>query len=96
MEHKNTPVAATSVETGNAMSTLKLDLRQIAHDISSPLGTLRMAVYFLETAKPEESKRGEYYAMMSNNIDRIEEMIRRLRVLGDTPLVQKDQIDGSR
>ena len=96
MKHENAPVAATGGEPAKATSTLQLDLRQITHDISSPLGTLRMAVYFLETAKPEESKRGEYYAMMSNNIDRIEEMIRRLRVLGDSLSVQKDQIDGSR
>ncbi len=98
MEKETAPVAETngaSVDAAKAMETLKLGLRQIAHDMSNPLGTLRMAVYYLETAKPEESKRGEYYAMMAKNIDRIEAMIHNLRVIAGSSSVLKDQNDGS-
>ncbi len=99
MEQEHAPIAEAgdaSAEPAKAIVNLKLDVRQIAHDMSSPLGTLRMAVYYLETAKPDESKRAEYYAMMSHNIDRIEDMIRRLRLLAGSPSVEKDQSDGSR
>ncbi len=98
MDKESAPVAETSgagVDPAKAMETFKLNIRQIAHDISNPLGTLRMAVYYLETAKPDEGKRGEYYAMMTKNIDRIENMIRELRLMAGSPSVQKELNDGS-
>jgi nitrogen-specific signal transduction histidine kinase len=72
-------------DPGAALNSMKLDIRQVAHDISNPLGILRMAVYFLETAKPDDDKRAQYYSMMSQNIDRIEVLIKQLRVLGGSP-----------
>jgi len=84
-------------DSGTVIDALRLDIRQIAHDISNPLGTLRMAVYYLETVKPDESKQGEYLTMMTNNIDRIEGMVRRLRVLAAPPSVEReDQPDVAR
>ncbi len=98
MEKESAPIAETNgagVDATKTLETLKLSMRQIAHDLSNPLGTLRMAVYYLETAKPDESKRGEYYTMMAKNIDRIEGMIRQLRIMAGSPSVEKDQNDGS-
>ncbi|MBP1656810.1 MAG: hypothetical protein H6Q31_1411 [Bacteroidetes bacterium] len=62
---------------------LHSSIRQIAHDISSPLGILRMALYFLQNTNPEESKRGEYYTTISQAIDRMEQDIHRLRTCAE-------------
>lgn len=82
---------ATSTHDAAAIDALKREIRQIAHDMSNPLGTLRMALYYLETAKPDESKRAEYYALISRNIDRIESKIRDLRILAGSPSVMNDK-----
>jgi len=82
-------------EAAAANETLKLSIRQIAHDLSNPLGTLRMAIYFLETANPDEKRRVEYYAMITRNIDRIESLIQDLRVLVGSPAAGKDQENSS-
>ncbi|HTY01055.1 MAG TPA: hypothetical protein VMG09_13600 [Bacteroidota bacterium] len=98
MEKETAPIAETNgagADAAKEMQEMKISIRQLAHDMSNPLGTLRMAVYYLETAKPEESKRGEYYAMMGKNIDRIEGLIRSLRIMAGSPSVEKDQNDGS-
>jgi nitrogen-specific signal transduction histidine kinase len=80
----------TDREPDTEIESLKLDIRKIAHDLSNPLGTLRMAVYYLENVQPDKDKQGEYFTMMSNNIDRLEGMIRRLRVLAGSPSVDKE------
>ena len=70
------------------LDAAKKEIRKIAHDISNPVGILRMAVYYLETAKPEEDKARQYYQMMNQNIDRIEGLIRRLREIAGSSSVQ--------
>lgn len=59
-------------------------IRAIAHDIASPLGILRLGLYFLQTVKPEEAKRDQYYETMGQAIDKLEDHIRRLRALTET------------
>jgi nitrogen-specific signal transduction histidine kinase len=55
-------------------------IRKLAHDLSNPLGVLRMASYFLKTTD-DTKKRDRYLEMMDLNIDRIEQLLKDLRAL---------------
>jgi len=63
------------------IEALNKSIREIAHDLSNPLGILRMAVYYLETGEPDEQKRAHYYKLMGQTLDKIETELRRLRAL---------------
>jgi nitrogen-specific signal transduction histidine kinase len=67
------------------IEALNRSIREIAHDLSNPLGILRMAVYYLETGEPDEQKRAHYYKMMGQTLDKIETELRRLRALALPP-----------
>jgi nitrogen-specific signal transduction histidine kinase len=56
-------------------------LRTIAHDIASPIGILRLAMHVLQSMKPDDAKREEYYYSMVQAIDKLEGQIRRMRGL---------------
>ncbi len=79
---------ADSHEAKTGQDEMQLKLRKIAHDMSNPVGILRMAVYYLETAKPDQEKTVQYYTMMNQNIDKIETLIRQLRIIAGSPSVQ--------
>jgi signal transduction histidine kinase len=83
---------ASSEETvpgGGQLSREELQamIRKIAHDLSNPLGVLRMASYFLKTSQDAGEKRERYLDMLDLNIDRIEQLLKDLRALteGRTP-----------
>ena len=63
------------------IADLHAGIRQISHDLSNPLGILRMAVYFLQSTKAEAEKREQYLTMMNETIDRVEQQLNRLRAL---------------
>ncbi len=63
------------------IADLHAGIRQIAHDLSNPLGILRMAVYFLQSTKAEGEKREQYLTTMNETIDRVEQQLKRLREL---------------
>jgi nitrogen-specific signal transduction histidine kinase len=67
------------------IEALNQGIREIAHDLSNPLGVLRMAVYYLETGEPDEEKRMHYYKMMGQTLDKIETGLHRLRALAVPP-----------
>ena len=58
-------------------------IREISHDISSPLGVLRMAVFYLQSSGADETKRTEYYQLMNDTIEKVEGCLKRLRGLTD-------------
>ena len=58
-------------------------LRKITHDLSNPLGIVRMAVYFMQTVKPDEEKRNEYLATVNEAIDRLDDHVKSLRDLAE-------------
>ena len=58
-------------------------IRAIAHDVASPIGILRLAMHVLQTIKPDDAKREQYYDTMVQAIDRLESQIRRMRALTD-------------
>ena len=70
------------------LDTLKAGIREIAHDISNPLGVLRMAAYYLRTSNPEKEKRDQYYDVINETLDKIEVGLKRLRALREDPAAQ--------
>lgn len=63
------------------MDAMRSDIRQICHDLSNPIGILRMAVYFLQSTRSDEEKRAHYYTMMNESLDKMEVHLKRLRGL---------------
>jgi len=67
------------------LENLKSGIRDIAHDISSPLGVIRMAAFYLQTAKPDQAKREHYYSLIGDTVDKVEVGLKKLRALGEDP-----------
>lgn len=59
----------------------KSGLREISHEISNPLGVLRMVGYFLEKGEQRPEKIAEYAAMITQSLDRIEHNLQKLNDL---------------
>jgi len=72
-----------SDELQRELERVQSGIREIAHDISSPLGALRMAVFYLRSSGLDETKRTEYYQLMDDTIEKVEGCLRRLRMLTD-------------
>jgi len=70
------------------LQRLKTGIREIAHDISNPLGVLRMAAYFLQHGKPEQDKQEHYFEVIAQTVDRVEAGLNRLRALGENPMME--------
>jgi nitrogen-specific signal transduction histidine kinase len=77
------------------LETLRADVRQIAHDISSPLGVLRMVTYYLQSSEPTREKREHYFKVITQNIERVEATLVRLRSITETPPPGHDAVPGS-
>mgnify|MGYP003382535693 CR=1 FL=1 len=56
-------------------------IRTIAHDVASPIGILRLAMHVLQSMKPDDAKREQYYETMVLAIDKLESQIRRMRAI---------------
>ena len=63
------------------MDVKRSDIRMICHDLSNPLGILRMAVYFLQSSQGDPEKRAHYYTMMNESLDKMEGHLKRLRAM---------------
>jgi nitrogen-specific signal transduction histidine kinase len=63
------------------LDLLRSGIREIVHDVSNPLGILRMAAYYLQTVKPDGEKRDEYYRIISETVERVDVGLKRLRAL---------------
>lgn len=72
-------------ELRGEVDRLKASMRTIAHDLSNPLGVLRMAAYYLQTAHPDNQKRDHYYNIIHDSVTRVEDGLKRLRTLCDIP-----------
>jgi hypothetical protein len=63
------------------MDEVRSTIRQICHDLSNPVGVLRMAVYVLRATKGDEEKRMRYLAMMDESIDKLDVQLQHLRAI---------------
>ncbi len=89
--------AAHMSETDNSnllkqVENLKSGIREITHDISNPLGVIRMAAYYLQVGKMDDDKRTHYFTVIGQTIDKVELQLRRLRDLGQNPADGLQQI----
>jgi len=64
-----------------ALEDMMKEIRQICHDLSNPMGILRMAVYFLQSSHDTPEKRAGYCTMMNESLDTMEVHLKRLRSL---------------
>jgi nitrogen-specific signal transduction histidine kinase len=64
---------------------MRAGIREIAHDLSNPLGVLRMTAYYLQVAQPDKDKRDHYFKLMNDTVDKMEVGLKRLRSLVDKP-----------
>lgn len=60
---------------------MKHEIRQICHDLSNPLGILRMALYVLQSSKADPEKRAHYFSLMSESLDKMEVHLKKLRTI---------------
>jgi hypothetical protein len=63
-------------------------IRRITHDLSSPLGIIRMAVYCLQNSKPDDKTREEYYSTLNQALERVDKHLAQLRGLAEGPRQQ--------
>jgi nitrogen-specific signal transduction histidine kinase len=68
-------------QASDPVNQLKLDIRAVLHEVTNPLGVVRMATYYLQTANPDDAKRTHYYALIAQSLDRIDGQLKRLRDL---------------
>jgi nitrogen-specific signal transduction histidine kinase len=84
-----------STELRKQVDNLKSGIREITHDISNPLGVIRMAAYYLQVGKMDDEKRSHYFTVIGQTIDKVELQLRRLRELGQNPSLELKPIPPS-
>lgn len=72
-----------SKEIQQQLDTLRSGIRQVAHDISTPLGVLRMVAYYLQSNQTDNEKREHYFKVINQNVAKVEANLDRLRELGE-------------
>jgi nitrogen-specific signal transduction histidine kinase len=72
-----------------SLRQLKLGIREVAHDISNPLGVLRMAAYYLQNGKPDKAKQDHYLGVITETVEKIEKSLQRLRSMTDKGAADK-------
>jgi nitrogen-specific signal transduction histidine kinase len=68
-------------DSSATIDELRSGIRQICHDLSNPIGILRMAVYYLQTSQVTPEKRTHYFATMTETLDKLENHLKRLRAM---------------
>jgi nitrogen-specific signal transduction histidine kinase len=71
------------LETDAQLEAIRLGIRKITHELSSPLGVLRMTTHYLRTQNVSEEKRAHYFKVLNDTVDRLEDGLHRMRVLAD-------------
>jgi len=74
------------------IENLKAAMREITHEISNPIGVLRMAAYFLESGDTAPGKKEHYIGLINESLDKIELQLKRLKALRENPTKTIDEI----
>ncbi|HTS00106.1 MAG TPA: hypothetical protein VML00_10165 [Bacteroidota bacterium] len=72
-------------ETLRTLNELKSAIRTVVHDVSNPLGVLRMSAYYLQNGAPDKEKETHYFGVMGESIEKIAAGLALLRDLSDEP-----------
>lgn len=76
----------TKVDTVAELEALRKGIRRISHEISNPLGVLRMSTYFLESTSPTPEKRLQYFKAINDSLTKIEATLHEVRFLLEKPV----------
>jgi nitrogen-specific signal transduction histidine kinase len=77
------------IEQLNAqLENMKSGVREIVHDISNPLGVLRMAAYYLQNVKADKEKQDHYLTIIAETVDKVDVGLKRLRALALNPSLE--------
>ncbi|HTY60380.1 MAG TPA: hypothetical protein VMF59_16270 [Bacteroidota bacterium] len=78
-------MTAQEIELQRQLQSLKASIRTIVHDVSNPLGVLRMTAYYLQHGDPEKDKVDHYLTMIGETVEKIAAGLIILRDLSDEP-----------
>ena len=76
-------MTAQEIELQRQLQSLKASIRTIVHDVSNPLGVLRMTAYYLQHGAPEKDKVDHYLTMIGETVEKIAAGLIILRDLSD-------------
>ncbi|HTO93044.1 MAG TPA: hypothetical protein VMM80_01690 [Bacteroidota bacterium] len=65
------------------LNDLKAAIRNVVHDVSNPLGVLRMSAYYLQNGAPDRGKEAHYLTVMGESIEKIAAGLALLRDMSD-------------
>jgi len=68
------------------LQRLKAGIRTVIHDVSNPLGVLRMAAYYLQSGSPDRERQEHYLTVIGETVEKIAARLTALRDMGDEPL----------
>lgn len=78
-------------DTSSQIEAIRLGIRTITHELSSPLGVLRMTTHYLRTQDIPQEKREQYLKLLNDTVDRLEDGLHRMRALADPDYRPQDQ-----
>jgi nitrogen-specific signal transduction histidine kinase len=78
-------MTAQEDELRQQLQSLKASIRTIVHDVSNPLGVLRMTAYYLQNGAPDREKQDHYFTVIGETVERIASGLTVLRDLSDGP-----------
>ena len=73
------------IELHQQLQSLKASIRTIVHDVSNPLGVLRMSAYYLQHGAPDKEKQEYYFKVIGETVEKIASGLTVLRDLSDEP-----------
>ena len=75
--------AGDTEEAKKELETLRSELRQIAHDISTPLGVVRLVAHYLKGKPDDNAEREHYYQVITQSVAKIEANLDKLRAASE-------------
>jgi nitrogen-specific signal transduction histidine kinase len=79
-------MTAQENELRQQLQSLKASIRTIVHDVSNPLGVLRMTAYYLQNGAPDREKQEHYFAVIGETVEKIAAGLTVLRDMSDVPI----------
>jgi nitrogen-specific signal transduction histidine kinase len=78
-------MTAQEDELRQQLQSLKASIRTIVHDVSNPLGVLRMTAYYLQNGAPDREKQEHYFTVIGDTVEKIAASLTALREMTDEP-----------
>jgi len=80
-----------SQDLTSQIEAIRLGIRKITHELSSPLGVFRMTIHYLRTKNVPPEKVDHYLQVLNDTVDRLEDGLHRMRALADPDYQQQEQ-----